>query len=240
VIDAVIAQSESQRDEIWRIREAIVDTQKREGGSIKHDVSVPVSRIPELIERGTKAILDFQPDARPMPFGHIGDGNMHFNVSQPVGMDKQDFLDTWHEMGDRLYAVVLIWAARECRTRHRPAETRYDAEVEVAGRTADDERSESALRSQWHPQSAQGAARMKFRPLLDGDIEAVVALWTDCGLTRPWNDPRKDIAFARGRPNSEVLVGERAGRILAAVMLGHDGHAALLLSGGRPRGSMAV
>ncbi len=107
VIDATIAQSEAQREDIWRIREAIVDVQKREGGSIKHDVSVPVSAIPDLITRGTKAILDYMPEARPMPFGHIGDGNLHFNVSQPVGMDKQAFLDSWEEMGERLYAVVL-------------------------------------------------------------------------------------------------------------------------------------
>lgn len=107
VSDAAIAQSEAQRQEIWRIREAIVDTQKREGGSIKHDVSVPVSRIPELIEKGTRAVLDFMPDARPMPFGHIGDGNLHFNVSQPVGMDKQAFLDRWDEMSRRVYDVVM-------------------------------------------------------------------------------------------------------------------------------------
>jgi FAD/FMN-containing dehydrogenase len=107
VIDATIAQSEAQRAEIWRIREAIVDSQKLEGGSIKHDVSVPVSRIPELIDQGMRAVLDFMPGARPMPFGHIGDGNLHFNVSQPVGMDKQAFLDAWHDLGKCVYDVVL-------------------------------------------------------------------------------------------------------------------------------------
>jgi FAD/FMN-containing dehydrogenase len=107
VSDAWIAQSETQRNEIWRIREAIVDTQKLEGGSIKHDVSVPVSRIPDLIVRGTRAVLDFMPGARPLPFGHIGDGNQHFNVSQPLGMDKQAFLDRWDDISRRVYDVVL-------------------------------------------------------------------------------------------------------------------------------------
>ncbi len=65
---------------------------------------------------------------------------------------------------------------------------------------------------------------MKIRPMLDGDIEAIVALWTRCGLTRPWNDPHNDLRFARGKTNSEVLVGEAEGRVLASVMVGHDGH----------------
>jgi FAD/FMN-containing dehydrogenase len=81
--------------------------QKLEGGSIKHDVSVPVSKIPELIERGIAAVLDFMPDSRPMPFGHIGDGNLHFNVTQPEGMDHKAFLGRWADMSERVYEVVL-------------------------------------------------------------------------------------------------------------------------------------
>lgn len=107
VSDATIAQSQAQRNDIWRIRETIVETQRLEGGSMKHDVSVPVSKIPALIELGAKAILDSMPDARPMPFGHIGDGNLHFNVSQPVGMNKQAFLDRAPDVGERLYDVVI-------------------------------------------------------------------------------------------------------------------------------------
>jgi ribosomal protein S18 acetylase RimI-like enzyme len=67
-------------------------------------------------------------------------------------------------------------------------------------------------------------AQLSIRPLNDGEEEAVVALWEACGLTRPWNDPKQDIAFARGKPNSEVLVGLAEGRILASAMVGHDGH----------------
>ena len=107
VLDATIAQSEQQRNDLWYLRKAIVEVQKLEGGSIKHDVSVPVSHIPRFIPEGIKALTDYMPGARPMPFGHVGDGNIHFNVSQPVGMDKQDFLAHWHEMNMVLYDIVL-------------------------------------------------------------------------------------------------------------------------------------
>jgi GNAT superfamily N-acetyltransferase len=63
-----------------------------------------------------------------------------------------------------------------------------------------------------------------FRPLEDGDIGYVIALWTECGLVRPWNDPERDIAFARGRENSEILVGIAEEKLVSAVMVGHDGH----------------
>lgn len=107
VVDAVIASSEAQRKELWKIREDIVEVQRKEGGSIKHDVSVPISQIPKLVEQGLAAVEKAMPGARPMPFGHVGDGNLHFNVSQPVGMDKGAFLDRWHEISDPLYQVVL-------------------------------------------------------------------------------------------------------------------------------------
>lgn len=107
VKDATIAQSEAQRKELWFIRQAIVEVQKREGGSIKHDISLPISELPTFVEAAFAAIHDFMPGARPMPFGHIGDGNLHFNVSQPVGMDKQVFLDQWHAMNEVVFDVVL-------------------------------------------------------------------------------------------------------------------------------------
>jgi len=67
-----------------------------------------------------------------------------------------------------------------------------------------------------------------FRDIGDGDVEAVVSLWQACGLTRPWNDPYKDIAFARGSETSTILVLEREGQIVATVMAGHDGHRGML------------
>jgi ribosomal protein S18 acetylase RimI-like enzyme len=65
---------------------------------------------------------------------------------------------------------------------------------------------------------------LAIAPIADADVAAVAALWQRCGLTRPWNDPTSDIAFARKGPNSAVLVGRRDGSIVATVMVGHDGH----------------
>jgi FAD/FMN-containing dehydrogenase len=106
VIDGVIAQSEQQRAEIWNLREKLSESQKPEGGSIKHDISVPVSHIPTFIEEARTAVATAFPGSRLVCFGHIGDGNLHFNVSQPVGGDKQAFLDQWDAMNDVVFALV--------------------------------------------------------------------------------------------------------------------------------------
>jgi len=65
---------------------------------------------------------------------------------------------------------------------------------------------------------------LAIAPITDADVASVAALWRRCDLTRPWNDPSGDIAFARRGPNSAVLVGRHAGAIVASVMVGHDGH----------------
>jgi D-lactate dehydrogenase (cytochrome) len=90
--DAVLAQSEAQGAALWRLRESMSEAQKPEGGSIKHDVSVPLSRIPEFIERASALAEARIPGARVCAFGHMGDGNVHFNLSQPVGSDRERFL----------------------------------------------------------------------------------------------------------------------------------------------------
>ena len=107
VTDASVAQSDAQRQALWAIRELMPESQRHEGGSIKHDVSVPVSHIPQFIAEATSAVHGFMADARVMCFGHMGDGNMHFNVTQPAGMDKQKFLDQWHAMNWAVFDVVL-------------------------------------------------------------------------------------------------------------------------------------
>ena len=68
------------------------------------------------------------------------------------------------------------------------------------------------------------SAKLHFRPMRDEDVKAVIALWDTCGLTRPWNKPEKDIAFARGKEQSDVLVGVLDGEVVASIMVGHDGH----------------
>ncbi|MGO1121046.1 FAD-binding oxidoreductase [Rhodovibrionaceae bacterium A322] len=106
VLDAALAENETQRQAFWRFREGIVEAQKFEGGSIKHDVAVPVSRIPELLDKAAEIIEAAIPGARPLPFGHVGDGNIHLNVSQPVGADTQAYLDQWGELNSRVHDLV--------------------------------------------------------------------------------------------------------------------------------------
>jgi FAD/FMN-containing dehydrogenase len=106
VEDASIAASLEQRDAFWRLRECLSEAQKKEGGSIKHDVSVEVGRIPAFIREATPAVEAFAPGARVVAFGHLGDGNIHFNVSQPIGADKQAFLDRWDAMNEVVHGIV--------------------------------------------------------------------------------------------------------------------------------------
>jgi FAD/FMN-containing dehydrogenase len=106
VADAAVASSEAQAKDFWQIRETISEVQKHEGGSIKHDISVPVAAIPAFIAGADAAVERLVPGARPVPFGHYGDGNIHYNVSQPVGADKAAFLARWDEMADAVHAVV--------------------------------------------------------------------------------------------------------------------------------------
>jgi FAD/FMN-containing dehydrogenase len=106
VTDAAIAESEAQRAAIWRLREEHSEAQKREGASVKNDVSVPVSKVPEFIRRATAACEKLVPGIRAVPFGHMGDGNIHFNLEQPVGADPAWFLAQDHAIMDTVNEVV--------------------------------------------------------------------------------------------------------------------------------------
>jgi D-lactate dehydrogenase (cytochrome) len=106
VEDAVIATTLQHRRSFWDLRDFVTHSQKPEGGSIKHDVSVPVAAVPAFLEKASAAVVDFMPGARVVPFGHLGDGNIHFNVTQPVGADKQAFLDSWRDMNEVVHGVV--------------------------------------------------------------------------------------------------------------------------------------
>jgi FAD/FMN-containing dehydrogenase len=107
VDDAVIAANLSQRGAFWKLRDEMSAAQKPEGGSIKQDVSVPVAAVPEFIAEADAAVIKLIPGARPVPFGHLGDGNIHYNVSQPIGADGADFLARWHEVNAVVFAIVL-------------------------------------------------------------------------------------------------------------------------------------
>jgi FAD/FMN-containing dehydrogenase len=104
--DATLAQSLDQAAALWRLRENMSEAQKREGSSIKHDISAPIDRIPEFIEAADALVAAHFPHARPVPFGHMGDGNIHYNVSQPVGADKAGFLAQWDEMNALVHGLV--------------------------------------------------------------------------------------------------------------------------------------
>ena len=106
VTDAALAQSDAQRHDFWTARELISESQKPEGGSIKHDVAVPVSKVPQFLVEADAAVSRLVPGARFVSFGHLGDGNIHYNISQPVGMDKARFLEMWNEMNDVVFEVV--------------------------------------------------------------------------------------------------------------------------------------
>jgi FAD/FMN-containing dehydrogenase len=107
VDDATIAASLSQRQGFWKLRDEMSAAQKPEGGSIKHDISVPVAAVPDFIAEADAAVVKLIPGARPVPFGHLGDGNIHYNVSQPVGGNAADFLARWHEVNAVVFAIVL-------------------------------------------------------------------------------------------------------------------------------------
>ncbi len=106
VQDAVIAASLAQQDALWHMRESMSEAQKPEGGSIKHDVSVPVARIPQFLDEAGAAVMTAMPGARICAFGHLGDGNIHYNISQPVGADKTAFIGRWREINAIVHAIV--------------------------------------------------------------------------------------------------------------------------------------
>lgn len=107
VSDATIAASLDQTNAFWHMRHTLTEVQKPEGGSIKHDVSVPVAAVPQFLAEASAAVVALIPGSRPVPFGHVGDGNMHFNVSQPVGADKDAFLARWKDVNAVVDKIVL-------------------------------------------------------------------------------------------------------------------------------------
>jgi FAD/FMN-containing dehydrogenase len=108
-IDAALATSLRQARAFWRLRDAISEAQKFEGGSVKNDVSVPIAKIPDFIVRADEEIFAVCPGARPLAFGHFGDGNVHYNILQPLGMPTEAFLELWRPLQDAVNAAVLAF-----------------------------------------------------------------------------------------------------------------------------------
>ncbi|HEV2650996.1 MAG TPA: FAD-binding oxidoreductase [Rhizomicrobium sp.] len=108
--DAALAESESQREQLWALREMMSEAQKREGSSIKHDISVPVSAIPAFLARATPAVEKLVPGVRPVSFGHLGDGNIHFNFQSPRAGEDPAFLARWDEIQRVVHDIVRDFA----------------------------------------------------------------------------------------------------------------------------------
>jgi FAD/FMN-containing dehydrogenase len=106
ILDAALAQSEAQRLAFWALRENATESQKIEGASIKHDISVPISSIAPFYEAAWNAVLEVEPKARLIAFGHAGDGNLHFNIAEPEEGQTQDFIDKWDSINTAVHKTV--------------------------------------------------------------------------------------------------------------------------------------
>ncbi|CAM3825994.1 FAD-binding oxidoreductase [Litorimonas haliclonae] len=106
VLDAVIAQNETQAEEILSIREHMSAGQKFLGGSVKHDITVPIDKIPEFFKLADAKCQEVAPGCRPVGFGHFGDGNIHYNVAQPKDADKKTFLEKWDDLSQPIFDII--------------------------------------------------------------------------------------------------------------------------------------
>lgn len=104
--DVVVAQSDAQRAALWRIREGIPEAQPKAGGSIKHDISVPVSAVPTFIDAAGKYVREKLPGVIIVAFGHLGDGNIHYNLTQPPDMNRDDFMANWSEVTAQVHQIA--------------------------------------------------------------------------------------------------------------------------------------
>jgi len=109
VLDAVIAQTEAQSKSLWALRENHSEASKKEGPSIKFDISVAVSKIPAFATEGLAAMRKALPECRPLPFGHVGDGNLHFNCQAPAGWDKARFAPHIEPISSAIYDLVVAY-----------------------------------------------------------------------------------------------------------------------------------
>ncbi|MDH4110216.1 MAG: FAD-binding oxidoreductase [Gammaproteobacteria bacterium] len=107
--DAVLAKNSAERDQMWRLRHSLSEAQKREGASLKHDVSVPVGEVARFIGHAERRVLEIVPASRVVAFGHVGDGNIHFNVSQPASMAAAEFLALRERVAAAVYDVVQYY-----------------------------------------------------------------------------------------------------------------------------------
>jgi FAD/FMN-containing dehydrogenase len=106
VIDATVATSLGRAAAMWKLRESVPEAQSLHGASLKHDISVPVSALPALVERGAELVRHLAPDGELIAYGHLGDGNLHFNVSQRTGSDPAVFLARKSALENAIFDLV--------------------------------------------------------------------------------------------------------------------------------------
>lgn len=109
IADAVLAETEAQAHSLWRIREILPEAEKKDGVAIKHDVSVPVAQMPAFIEEATPIAEAMVSGSRVLAFGHLGDGNIHFNLRQPQGMSREAFMAEWGPVSTRVHDLVVAY-----------------------------------------------------------------------------------------------------------------------------------
>jgi len=162
VADGVIAESGAHAKQLWRIREAIVEAQLY-AASIKHDVSVPVSRVADFVICATDQVTKRLPGIRPIAFGHAGDGDVHFNLTQPEGANTAAYLTRWQEFNDIVHGVVkkAAWVDQR-RARRRKPKARRNHPLQVAGRDRANAPGETRCRSRQHHEPRQARQPCMF------------------------------------------------------------------------------
>jgi FAD/FMN-containing dehydrogenase len=106
VADVIIAKSEAESDRLWRLRHSISEAQKPEGASLKHDIAVPIGQVGSFLAKGEALVSSLMPTARPVVFGHIGEGNLHYNIAQPSSADGHTFLQEGQKLTEAIYDLV--------------------------------------------------------------------------------------------------------------------------------------
>ena len=135
-LDATVAKTQDQADKLWALRENITEGQRREGPNIKHDISLPVSAIPAFLTEAENALRAALPGVRFVIFGHLGDGNLHYNLSAPEGRDPQAFMSN-ASIANRIVYDLVDAARGSISAEHgigqlkRSELTRYKSEIEI-------------------------------------------------------------------------------------------------------------
>jgi FAD/FMN-containing dehydrogenase len=106
VLDAALVRSERERGALWKLRETIPEAQRHEGASLKHDISLPVAALPDFVARAAPWVRDHIPEGRLVAYGHVGDGNLHFNISQHSSADRERFLARAAEVRRAIHDMV--------------------------------------------------------------------------------------------------------------------------------------